>query len=281
LVKEGRVRGWDDPRMPTLAGMRRRGYTAEAVRNFIERVGIAKKDNSVVDIALLEHSVREDLNKHALRVMGVLNPLKVIITNYPADQVEHLEAVNNPEDETAGSRTVPFSREIYIEQDDFKENPPNKWFRLAPGMEVRLKHAYYVTCTNVIKNDHGDIVELHCTYDPQTRGGWSQDGRKIKGTLHWVSARHSCMAEVRLYDRLFTVESPGKDADFLTQINPNSLEILSQCRVEQALIQTAPEARFQFERQGYFCADRFEHTSQRPVFNRTVTLRDSWTKAAG
>ncbi|RME44252.1 MAG: glutamine--tRNA ligase/YqeY domain fusion protein, partial [Caldilineae bacterium] len=280
LVQEGHVRGWDDPRMPTLSGMRRRGYTPEAIRNFAERVGVAKKD-SVVDIALLEHCLREDLNKRAPRAMAVLRPLKLVIDNYPEGQVEELEAINNPEDESAGTRLLPFSRELYVERDDFREDPPKKWFRLAPGREVRLKHAYYVTCTGVVRDPRtGEVVELHCTYDPETRGGWSQDGRKVRGTLHWVSAAHAVEAEVRLYDHLFLKPNPDDvepGQDFTANLNPHSLEVLTGCRVEPSLANAQPGSRYQFLRQGYFVVDP-DSTPQKPVFNRTVTLRDTWAK---
>ncbi len=280
LVEEGFVKGWDDPRMPTISGIRRRGYTPESIRHFCDRIGLAKRD-SIVDMALLEYTIREDLNKRAPRVMGVLNPLKVVIENYPENQVEDLEAINNPEDNSMGTRMVPFSREIYIERDDFKENPPKKFFRLSPGREVRLRYAYYITCRDVIKNENGDVIELRCTYDPETRGGWSKDGRKVKGTLHWVSAMHSIGAEVRLYDRLFVVPNPldRKEAkDFKEFINPNSLEILSNCRLEPCMKSADTHTRFQFERQGYFRMDSKDSLPERPVFNRIVTLRDAWAK---
>jgi len=280
LVKEGFVNNWDDPRMPTLAGLRRRGYTPEAIRDFADRIGVAKKD-STVDIALLEHCLREDLNKRATRVMGVLRPLKVVITNYPEGQVEELEAVNNPEDESAGKRIVPFSREIYIEETDFVEVPPNrKYFRLAPGKEVRLKHAYYVTCTDVIKNTAGEITEVHVTYDPKTRGGWSDDGRKVKGTLHWVSIAHAIPAEVRLYDHLFNTPNPEKVSegkDFTANLNPNSLQILDNAMVEPALATISAGAPIQFLRSGYFAIDK-DSTPEKLVFNRSVSLKDSWAK---
>ncbi len=280
LVEEGYVSGWDDPRMPTIAGLRRRGYTPEAIRDFADRIGVAKA-NSVVDIALLEHCLRDDLNKRAERRMVVLKPLKVIIDNYPEDQVEELEAENNPEDPSAGTRKVPFSRVIYIERDDFREEAPRKWFRLAPGKEVRLKHAYYITCQEVVKDENGEIVELHCTYDPQSRGGWTQDGRKVKGTLHWVSAAHAIPVEVRLYDKLFLKENPEEveeGQDFTANINPNSLTIIKNALAEPDLKNAQPGDRFQFLRQGYFCADLKDHSSEHPVFNLTVTLRDSWAK---
>lgn len=279
LVNGGYVSGWDDPRMPTLSGLRRRGYTPEAIKIFSERIGVAKS-NSTVDIALLEHCLREDLNRHAQRVMAVLRPLRVIIDNYPEDQVEELEGLNNPEDPNMGSRTVPFSRVLYIEQEDFRENPPNKYFRLAPGREVRLRFGYYIKCVNVVKDKNGKIVELHCTYDPETRGGWSPDGRKVKGTLHWVSAPHSLAAEVRLYDSLFTKPYPADVADgedFKAYLNPNSLMTLTSCRVEPGLARAIPGNRYQFERIGYFCVDP-DSTTNKLVFNRAVTLRDTWAK---
>ena len=280
LVEEGYVSGWDDPRMPTIAGMRRRGYSPEAIRDFADRIGVAKA-NSVVDFALLEHCVRDDLNKRAERRMVVLDPLKVIIDNYPDDQVEELEAENNPEDANAGTRTVPFSKIIYIEREDFREEAPRKWFRLAPGKEVRLKHAYYITCNEVIKDENGQIVELHCTYDPQSRGGWTQDGRKVKGTLHWVSAAQAIPVEVRLYEHLFLKENPEEveeGQDFTANINPNSLKIIKTALAEPGLKEAKPGQRFQFLRQGYFCADLKDHSAEHPVFNRTVTLRDSWAR---
>ncbi|MCD6150686.1 MAG: glutamine--tRNA ligase, partial [Deltaproteobacteria bacterium] len=281
LVEQGLVSSWDDPRMPTLAGLRRRGYTPEAIRDFCDRIGVAKRD-STVDVALLEHCLREDLNRRARRFMGVLRPLKVVIDNYPEDQVDELEAINNPEDPAAGKRMVPFSRELYIERDDFMEEPVKKFFRLAPGREVRLRYAYYITCERVVKDEHtGEIKEIHCTYDPLTRGGSSPDGRKVKGTLHWVSAAHALDAEVRLYDRLFAVPDPGavKDGgDFTDFFNPHSLEILSGAKVEPALASLPTDQPFQFERLGYFCADSKESASNSLVFNRAVTLRDSWTK---
>jgi glutaminyl-tRNA synthetase len=279
LVQEERVRGWDDPRMPTLVGMRRRGYTPEAIRNFCERIGVAKREN-LIDLALLEHAVREDLNKHAPRVMGVLRPLRVVIENYPEGQTEYVDVINNPEDSAAGTRLVPFSRELYIEQDDFREDPPKKFFRLAPGREVRLRCAYFITCTGVVKDPAtGAVIELRCTYDPATRGGDAPDGRKVKATLHWVSAAHAVDAEVRLYDRLFVSEEPGKgDEDYHSALNPASLEVVKDARIEPAAAEAQVGARFQFERIGYFCADA-DSTPARPVFNRTVTLKDSWAKA--
>ena len=281
LVEQGLVSSWDDPRMPTLAGLRRRGYTPEAIRDFCDRIGVAKRD-STVDVALLEHCLREDLNRRARRFMGVLRPLKVVIDNYPEEQVDELEAVNNPEDPAAGKRMVPFSRELYIERDDFMEEPVKKFFRLAPGREVRLRYAYYITCERVVKDEHtGEIKEIHCTYDPLTRGGSSPDGRKVKGTLHWVSASHALDAEVRLYDRLFTVPDPdaAKDgSDFTSFLNPHSLEILSGAKVEPSLAKMSTNTTFQFERLGYFCADSQDSTLNSLVFNRAVTLRDSWAK---
>jgi glutaminyl-tRNA synthetase len=276
LVQEGHVMGWDDPRMPTLRGMRRRGYTPEAVREFVSRAGVAK-NYSVIDIALLESIVRDDLNKHSLRRMAVLNPLKVVIDNYPEGQVEQMDAVNNPEDLDAGTRKVPFSRVIYIEQDDFREVPPPKYHRLFPGNEVRLRYAYLVTCTDVVKDEAGNVVEVHCTYDPATRGGDAPDGRKVKSTIHWVSAEHAHAAEVRLYDRLFTREDPEEGEEgFLGCLNPDSLTAV-KAMVEPSLAEARPGERFQFERLGYFCVD-WDSTPQLPLFNRTVTLRDTWTK---
>ena len=281
LVENGHVSGWDDPRLPTISGFRRRGYTPESIRSFCERIGVAKRD-SMVDIALLDYSVREDLNRRAPRRMGVLRPLKVIIDNYPENQTEELEAVNNPEDPSMGQRKVPFSRELYIEQDDFKEDPPRKFFRLSPGREVRLRYAYFITCTDVIKDEQtGEVVELRCTYDPATKGGDSPDGRKVKATLHWVSAAHAIPAEVRLYDHLFHTPNPGEveeGKDFKSNLNPNSLEVLTSCRVEPDLQGAEPGFRFQFERLGYFCVDAVDSRKGAPVFNRTVTLRDTWAK---
>ena len=279
LVQERHVSGWDDPRMPTIVGMRRRGYTAEAIRNFCDRIGVAKREN-LVDVAHLEHAVREDLNKRASRVMTVLRPLKVVIENYPEGQTEHLEVVNNPEDAGAGTRPVPFSRELYIERDDFREDPPKKFFRLAPGREVRLRCGYFITCRDVVKDAAGEIVELRCTYDPATRGGDAPDGRKVKATLHWVSAAHAVDAEVRLYDRLFTVEEPGRVEDYRAVLNPASLEVVGDAKVEPSAASAAPGTTFQFERIGYFCVDT-DTTSSRPVFNRTVTLKDSWARIEG
>ncbi|MBW1922914.1 MAG: glutamine--tRNA ligase/YqeY domain fusion protein [Deltaproteobacteria bacterium] len=281
LVEEGHVSGWDDPRMPTLSGLRRRGYTPESIRNFCERIGISKKD-STVDIAFLEHCVREDLNRRAPRVMAVLRPLRVVLENYPEDRVEELEAVNNPEDEAMGTRKVPFSKVLYIERDDFMEEPPKKFYRLAPGREVRLRYAYYVKCNDVIKDENtGQVVELRCTYDPETRGGWAPDGRKVKATLHWVSARHALSAEVRLYDHLFASDHPEEAADgtdFGSVLNPDSLETLTDCKLEPSLESAKPGDRLQFERLGYFCVDPLDSRPGRLVFNRTVTLRDTWAK---
>ncbi len=279
LVKENIVQGWDDPRMPTIAGLRRRGYTPESIRTFCETIGVAKNE-STVDLALLEFCLREDLNKRAQRVMGVLRPLKVTISNYPEGQVEQLEAINNPEDESMGTRTIPFSRVIYIEQDDFMENPPKKYFRLSPGKEVRLKHAYYITCDDVIKDAKGNIIELICSYDPATKGGWSEDGRKVKGTLHWVSADHAINAQVRLYDNLFTQSNPEEveeGSDFLANLNQNSLETLNDCKVEPCLANMKAGTNLQFLRHGYFTVDP-DTTDKLPVFNRSVSLKDTWAK---
>ncbi len=277
LVQEGRVAGWDDPRMPTIAGLRRRGYTPEAIRDFCSRIGVAKKEG-VVDVALLEHCLREDLNRRAERRMAVLRPLRVVIENYPEGRVEELEAVNNPEDASAGTRKVPFSRVLYIERDDFMEDPPRKFFRLAPGREVRLRYAYFVRCTGVVKDADGNVVELRCTYDPATRGGDAPDGRRVKATLHWVSAAHAVDAEVRLYDRLFTDPNPdGIKDDFREALNPHSLEVLTGCKLELSLGNVEPGERYQFERLGYFAADP-DTRPGRPVFNRAVTLRDTWAK---
>ena len=279
LVESGHVSGWDDPRMPTLSGFRRRGYTPEAIRDFCDRIGVAKSDN-LVDIALLEYCLRQDLNIRAPRVMAVLRPIKVIIDNYPEGEVEELDAENNPEDESMGHRKIPFSREIYIEREDFMEDPPRKYFRLAPGREVRLKHAYYITCVDVVKDEQtGEVTELHCTYDPETRGGWSDDGRRVRGTLHWVSAPHALEAEVRLFDHLFTEPNPNAltDDDFKANLNPNSLEVLESCRVESSLAGAVPGNRYQFLRTGYFCVDP-DSADEKLVFNRAVTLRDTWAK---
>ena len=281
LVEEGHVSGWDDPRMPTLRGMRRRGYPPAAIREFCEGVGVAKRDN-LIELARLEYNVRQDLNQNAPRVMGVLRPLKVVIDNFPEDEVVELEAVNNPEDASAGSRRVPFSRELYIEREDFMEDPPKKFFRLAPGREVRLRYAFFITCVDVVKDDDGEIVELHCTYDPETRGGDAPDGRKVKATLHWVSAAHALPAEVRLYSHLLDCEDPAdlRDGGRLEdQLNADSLEVVEDARVEPSLLKAAPGSSFQFERLGYFCVDP-DTEETRPIFNRTVTLRDTWAKLA-
>jgi glutaminyl-tRNA synthetase len=279
LVQQNHVAGWDDPRMPSLAGFLRRGYTPEAIRAFCERIGVAKR-NSTVDIAMLEHCLREDLNKRAARVMAVLRPIKVVIENYPAGQVENLEAVNNPEDPSSGTRLVPFSGVIYIEQDDFREDPPKGFFRLSPGREVRLRYAYIIKCTDVVKDpETGEILELRCTYDPETKSGSSQSNRKVKATIHWVSAEHAKEAEVRLYDHLFSKEDPDDvpdGANWLTNVNPKSLEVLTDCRVEPILANAKSGELYQFERLGYFCVDSVDSTELKPVFNRTVTLRDSW-----
>ncbi|WP_346856714.1 glutamine--tRNA ligase/YqeY domain fusion protein [uncultured Draconibacterium sp.] len=278
LVKDNHVKGWDDPRMPTISGLRRRGYTPESIRNFSDKIGVTKVDG-MTDVSLLEFSVREHLNKTAQRVMGVLNPLKVVITNYPEGQVEELSAVNNPEDESMGRRIVPFSREVYIEQDDFMENPPRKFFRLGLDREVRLRYGYLIKCNEVIKDKDGNIVELHCTYDPESKGGKSSDGRKVKGVVHWVSAEHAVKSEVRLYDRLFNDETPDahKDVDFKEFMNPDSLKVLTDCYLEPFVKDAKPLDHFQFERLGYFNLDP-DSTSEKPVFNRTVPLRDSWSK---
>ncbi|HEX9119353.1 MAG TPA: glutamine--tRNA ligase/YqeY domain fusion protein [Terriglobales bacterium] len=279
LVNEGHVRGWDDPRMPTICGIRRRGYTPEAIRNFVTAVG-ASRTNGIVDLAMLEHFVREDLNKRAPRAMAVLRPLKVVIDNYPEGQTDELDAINNPENPQAGTRKVPFSRELYIEQDDFREVPPPKYFRLSPGREVRLRYGYLITCTGVVKNEKGEVVEVHCTYDPATRGGNTPDGRKVKSTIHWVSAVHAVDAEVRLYDTLFNKEDPSQvepGKDFTSNLNPNSLETVSQAKLEPSVANAAPGSRYQFERLGYFSADP-DSKPGRPVFNRTVALKDTWAK---
>ncbi|MGI6209900.1 MAG: glutamine--tRNA ligase/YqeY domain fusion protein [Anaerolineae bacterium] len=280
LVREGYVDGWDDPRMPTLAGLRRRGYTPESIRDFAERTGVPRV-NSTVDVALLEHCLREDLNRRAQRVMAVLRPLRVVIENYPAGQVEYMDAINNPEDASMGTRKVPFSRVLYIEQDDFMEEPPKKFYRLAPGREVRLRYAYFITCTDVIKDENGQVVEVRCTYDPATRGGDAPDGRRVKATLHWVSAEHALDAEVRLYDRLFIKEDPTDVEEgkrFTDYVNPNSLEVLKGCKVEPFLEGAEPGSHFQFERQGYFCVDTRDSRPGALVFNRAVPLRDTWAK---
>ena len=280
LVTDRYVSGWDDPRMPTLAGLRRRGYTPQSIRTFCERIGLAKR-NSTVDYAMLEHCIREELNRTAPRVMAVLRPLRVIIDNYPQDQVESLNAINNPEDASAGTRQVPFSRVVYIEREDFREDPPRKFFRLAPGREVRLRYAYIIKCVSVVKDDTGEITEIHCTYDPDTRSGGPAASRKVKATIHWVSAEQAVTAEVRLYDHLFTKPDPDNVEDgqaFTDYLNPHSLETLTGCKVEPSLAQAEAGSRFQFERQGYFCADTVDSSPSRPVFNRTVTLRDTWAK---
>jgi glutaminyl-tRNA synthetase len=278
LVRDGLVDGWDDPRMPTIAGYRRRGYTPESIRTFCDRIGVAKA-NSTVDVAMLEHSIREDLNKRAPRTMAVLKPLRLVIDNYPDGQVEELDAVNNPEDPAAGTRKVPFSKVLYIEQDDFRETPPPKYFRLSPGKEVRLRYAYFVTCRSVVKDPHtGEVTEVHGTYDPATRGGDAPDGRKVKSTLHWVSAPHAADAEVRLYDRLFAVEFPERDENFLNALNPDSLEVLRGCKLEPSLATAQPGDRCQFERQGYFCVDAKLSQPGALVFSRIVGLKDAWAK---
>ena len=282
LVKENYVSGWDDPRMPTICGFRRRGYTPESIRNFCEKIGVAKRDN-VIDYSVLEFCLREHLNKVAPRMMAVLHPLKVVITNYPEGQTEMLTAINNPEDENAGTREIPFCRELYIDQDDFMENPPKKYFRLAPGQEVRLRYAYFITCQEVIKDANGNITEIRCTYDPASRGGNSPDGRKVKGTIHWVSANHAVDAEVRLFDRLFAVEAPEECKEgktFLDNLNPNSLQVLQNCKMEPALANVKVLDKMQFERVGYFCVDK-DSTPEHLVFNRACTLKDSWAKING
>ena len=281
LVQNNLVRGWDDPRMPTISGMRRRGYTPEALRNFAGRIGVSKT-NGTTELALLEYFVREDLNRRAARVMAVLRPLRVVIDNYPEGQVEHMDAVNNPEDPSMGTRTVPFSKVLYIEQDDFREDPPKQYFRLAPGREVRLRYGYLVTCTGVVKDSSGNVVELHCTYDPATKGGTTPDGRKVKSTIHWVSDEHAVDAEVRIYETLFNCEDPNvvpEGQDFTVNLNPNSLEVITGCKLEPSLREAAPGTPYQFERLGYFAVDA-DAQSERLVFNRTVTLRDQWAKIA-
>ena len=281
LVEGGFVNGWDDPRMPTIAGFRRRGYTPEAIRNFCDRIGVAK-NAAIIDIALLEHSLRDHLNKTAQRAMAVMRPLKVVITNFPEGEIDWLDAVNNPEDESAGTRKVPFSRELYIERDDFMEDPPRRFYRLAPGREVRLRYGYFIKCEEVIKDEGGEVVELRCTYDPETRGGSAPDGRRVRATLHWVSAEHALDAEVRLYDHLFTRWNPDEDdedgADWLSFLNPESLVTVSDAKLEPGLAEATPGSRFQFERQGYFCVDTKDSTADRIVFNRTTTLRDTWAR---
>ena len=283
LVEEGRVNGWDDPRMPTVSGLRRRGYTPASIRSFCKTIGMTKF-NSLTDVALLEHSIRQDLNDTTPRRMAVLRPLKVVITNFDEDKVEELEAANHPKDPEAGTRSVPFTREIYVERDDFMEEPPRKFFRLGPGREVRLRFAYFITCNEVIKNAAGEVTELHCTYDPETHGGSAPDGRKVKGTIHWVSASHAFEAQVRLYDRLFTVEDPNKEDDgktYLDHLNAESQEVIAAAKLEPGLAKADPGERFQFERLGYFCADAGDSQAGKPVFNRTVTLRDAWAKQRG
>ena len=278
LVEGGVVNGWDDPRMPTISGLRRRGFTPASIRDFASRVGIAKREG-VADVGLLEYCVRQDLNRHAERRMAVLNPLKVVITNYPESESEELEAINNPEDESAGKRKVPFSRELFIERDDFREDPPKKFFRLAPGREVRLRYAYFLKCEDVVKDDSGEIIELRCSYDPKTKGGSAPDGRKVRGTIHWVSAQHAVSPEIRLYDRLFLSPEPGSGSDdFKADINPDSLEILTNCKLEPSLINAKASEHYQFERVGYFNVDPQDSREGSPVFNRTVTLRDTWAK---
>ena len=278
LVEGGVVNGWDDPRMPTISGLRRRGFTPASIRDFASRVGIAKREG-VADVGLLEYCVRQDLNRHAERRMAVLNPLKVVIVNYPESEIEELEAINNPEDESAGKRKVPFSRELFIERDDFREDPPKKFFRLAPGREVRLRYAYFLKCEDVFKDDSGKIIELRCSYDPKTKGGSAPDGRKVRGTIHWVSAQHAVSPEIRLYDRLFLSPEPGSGSDdFKADINPDSLEILTNCKLEPSLINAKASEHYQFERVGYFNVDPQDSREGSPVFNRTVTLRDTWAK---
>jgi glutaminyl-tRNA synthetase len=279
LVQEKRVTGWDDPRMPTLSGIRRRGYTPEAIRHFCAAIGVSKT-NGTLELAMLEHFVREDLNKRAPRVMAVLRPLQVVIDNYPESQVDEVEAVNNPEDESAGKRKVPFSKVLYIEQDDFREDPPKQYYRLSPGKEVRLRYGYFITAKTVVRNGRGEVVEVHCTYDPATRGGNAPDGRKVKSTIHWVSAAHALDAEVRIYDKLFTKEDPNQveeGQEFTANLNPNSLEVIAQAKLEPTLANAPIEGRYQFERLGYFCVDP-DSKPGRPVFNRTVALKDTWAK---
>ena len=275
LVNDNYVSGWDDPRMPTISGFRRRGYTPDAIRLFMDEIGVAKRNN-VMDIAKLESTLREDLNKRSQRRMAVLNPIKVIITNYSDDEEELLDAINNPEDDSAGKRKIPFSKTIYIEHDDFMENPPKKFFRLGPGREVRLRYAYYITCQNVVKDEKGNVIEIHCTYDPKTKGGQSSDGRKVKGTIHWVSSKHAVNAEVRLYDRLFNIPAPSIEKDFIKALNPDSLTILENCKLEPELHNASIGESYQFERLGYFCKD--QDSKEKPIFNRTVPLRDSWAR---
>jgi len=278
-VQEKHVSGWDDPRMPTLSGIRRRGYTPEAIRNFCNSIGVSKTNGSI-ELAMLEHFVREDLNKRALRVMGVLRPLKVVIDNYPEGKSEEMDAINNPEDASAGSRKVPFARVLYIEQDDFREEPPTGYFRLSPGREVRLRYAYFVTCTSVVKNEKGEVIEVHCTYDPASRGGNSPDGRKVKSTIHWVSAEHAVDTEVRIYDNLFVKENPAEveeGKDVLSNLNPRSLEVIPNAKLEPSMANVAAGGQYQFERLGYFCVDP-DSKPGKPVFNRTVALKDAWAR---
>ena len=281
LVEGGYVNGWDDPRMPTIAGFRRRGYTPEAIRDFCDRIGVAK-NAAIIDIALLEHSLRDHLNKTAPRALAVIRPLKVVITNYPEGETDWLDAVNNPEDETAGTRKVPFSRELYIERDDFMEAPPRRFYRLAPGREVRLRYGYFIKCEEVVKDEDGEVIELRCTYDPETRGGSAPDGRRVRATLHWVSAAHAIDAEVRLYDHLFTRWNPDEEADdgadWLSFMNPESLVVVEAAKLEPSLAEASPGSRYQFERQGYFCVDTRDSMSGKPIFNRTTTLRDTWAR---
>ena len=277
LVDEGHVDGWSDPRMPTISGLRRRGYTPESIKNFSDAIGVTKRD-AIVDVAKLENSLREDLNKKAPRVMGVLDPIKVIITNYPDNEIEYLDAKNNPEDESAGKRKLAFSKEIFIDKDDFMEDPPKKFFRLSPGKEVRLKFAYYIVCENVIKDGNGEIIEIHCSYDPNTKGGMSEDGRKVRGTLHWVSAQEFIEAEVRLYDRLFMSDNPENNGDFIDDLNPESLSVVKKAKLETSLSTASTETIYQFERTGYFIIDSKDSSVDNLIFNRAVSLRDSWAK---
>ena len=277
LVDEGHVDGWSDPRMPTISGLRRRGYTPESIKNFSDAIGVTKRD-AIVDVAKLENSLREDLNKKAPRVMGVLEPIKVIITNYPDNEIEYLDAKNNPEDESAGKRKLAFSKEIFIDKNDFMEDPPKKFFRLSPGKEVRLKFAYYIVCENVIKNDNGEITEIHCSYDPNTKGGMSEDGRKVRGTLHWVSTQECIEAEVRLYDRLFMSDNPENNGNFFDDLNPESLSIIKKAKLESSLSTASTETIYQFERTGYFIKDSKDSSVNNPIFNRAVSLRDSWAR---
>ena len=278
LINQGYVSGWDDPRMPTISGMRRRGYSPESIREFIESVGVGKRSKTI-EISMLEHFVREDLNRKARRVMGVLRPLSIVIENYPEGKVEELDAINNPEDPSMGTRKLPFSKYLYIEQDDFLENPPKKFFRLRPGAEVRLRYGYFIKCVGVVKDDSGRVIQLRCTYDPATRGGHAPDGRKVKGTIHWVSADQAITATVRLYNLLFTVNNPDEFTEFRDVINPNSLEILDSCRIEPSMLEAEAGQAYQFERLGYFCVDSENSSRDNLIFNRTVSLRDSWKKS--